>query len=166
MFKVERKVLFCLFFAIILSLAPAGAETVFVYIEKGNIVLNSGINEDAVLWITRIEDGIMDILFDSGHIVFSNDSGRNQIGDFESLNQLAKSGGAEFLVSAVLNLDIADDTMIISGEYKVYNLFTDDIIFKNNYVFNDPMQRLSYNNIEEKLFSAGQSVGKQIEPTL
>ncbi|MCL2705127.1 MAG: hypothetical protein FWE72_02840 [Spirochaetaceae bacterium] len=163
---MKRKVLFCLFFAIILSFIPVYAETVFVYIEKGDIVLNSGINEDAVLWITRIEDGIMDTLFDSGHIVFSNDSGRNQIKDFETLNQLAKSGGAEFLVSAVLNLKIADDAMIISGEYKVYNLFTDDIVFTNNYIFNDPLQRRLSSNIEEKLFLAGQSVGKQIEPTL
>jgi len=164
MFKVGRKVLFCFFFVIILSSIPVYAETVFVYIEKGDMVLNNGINDDAVLWITRIEDGIMDTLFDSGHIVFSNDSGRNQIGDFEVLNQLAKSGGAAILVSAVLNLKISDDAMVISGEYKVYNLFTDDIIFTNNYVFNDPLQKR--NSIEDKLFSAGKSVGKQIESTL
>ena len=160
------RVLFCVFLAVILLSVPAVAETVFVYIEKGDIILNSGINDDAALWITRIEDGIMDILFDSGHIVFSNDSGRNQIRDFETLNQLAKSGGAAILVSAVLNLQIADDSVIISGDYKVYDLYTDDIIVSNKYVFNDSLQKLSYNLIEEKLFSAGKSVGKKIEPIL
>ena len=164
--EMRKRVLFFIFLAIVLLSVPAWAETVFVYIEKGNIVLSSGINDDAALWITRIEDGIMDILFDSGHIVFSNDSGRNQIRDFETLNQLAKSGGAAVLVSAVLNLQIVDNTVIISGDYKVYDLFTDDIIASNKYVFNDPLQKISYTLIEEKLFSAGKSVGKKIQPVL
>ena len=158
-----RKILFCFFLTIVLFSLPA--ETVFVYIEKGNIVLNNAIDEKTSLWITRIEDGMMDILFDNGHIVFSNDSGRNQIEDFEALNQLAKSGGASFLVSAILNLNISDEEMIISGEYKVYDLYTDDVIYENNYIFNDDLKKQT-NNIEENLYLAGQSVAKQIEPAL
>ena len=163
-----KRALFCFLFVIFsFSFFPerASAETVFVYIEKGNINLNNEIKEDAVLWINRVEDGIMDILFESGHIVFSNDSGRNQIKEFEKLNQLAKSGGAAILISAVLNLKITDDIITISGEYKVYNLYTDNIIYKNNYIFNDVVQKNS-SILEEKLFLAGQSVGKQIGPAL
>ncbi|MCL2294833.1 MAG: hypothetical protein FWC36_08225 [Spirochaetes bacterium] len=160
---MKRIILFCMFFAVIVFLAPAA--TVFVYIERGDIALSMVCEEDVFVWVNRLEDGVMDILFDSGHIVFSNNSGRNQISDFRALNRLARSGGAEILVSVTFNLKTADNTMIISGEYKVYNLNTSDIIYSNNYVFSNALQRTSQ-GIAERLFLAGQSVGKRIESIL
>ena len=161
---MKKIILVCLFFAIILFSVPA--STVFVYIERGNIAMNNlPIDADLSIWVNRVEDGVMDILFDSGHIVFSNNSGRNQIDDFRTLDQIAKSGGAEILVSVVLNVSTADDTMVISGEYKIYNLNTDDIIYSNSYVFNNALQRTSQ-AIEDRLFSAGQNVGRRIESVL
>jgi hypothetical protein len=158
-----RKItLFCLLFVIALFSVPA--ETIFVYIEKGDIPANN-LTKDSAFLINRVEDGIVDTLFENGHIVFSNNSGENQITDFEVLNQIAKSGGAAILISASVNLKITGDAMIISGEYRVYNLFTDKIIYRNSYAFNNAVQKNSF-GIEEKLFLAGQSVGKQIEATL
>jgi len=164
MYKVKKIILICVFFVVILF--SASADTVFVYVEKGNMVLGTTrINEDAVRWITRFEDGIMDILFESGHIVFSHDSGRNQISDFRTLDRLAKSGGADILASVVLNLKVVDDGIEISGEYKLYNLSNDNIIHSSKHIFNDTFQR-GPSAIEEKLFLAGQLVGRQIRPIL
>ncbi|MCL2793278.1 MAG: hypothetical protein FWD87_09325 [Spirochaetaceae bacterium] len=163
---MKKILIFCVFI-IILSSITVGADTIFVYVEKGDMVINNRISEDAIVWVTRFEDGIMDILFESGHIVFSNDSARNQIPDFRALDQLAKSGGAEILASIVLNFEIVDDAIVVSGEYKIYNLFTDDIIRASSHVFNDTLpQRRTLASIGEKLFLAGQMVGRQIRPTI
>ena len=159
---MAKKILFSLFFTLIIF--SASAETVFVYIEKGNIVLNNMKNVDTVLWINSVEDGIVDTLFESGHIAFSNNSGKNQIKNFNDLSQLAKSGGAAVMVSAVLNLNFTGNEMVISGEYKVYNLYTDDIIKTGSYIFNNALTPAAV--VEEKLFVAGQNVGKKVESAL
>ncbi len=138
------------------------AETVFVYIDKGEFVIEKELNDDSKIWINSIENGIMDILFESGHIVFSGNSGANQIIEFEKLNQLAKSGGAGILVSAVLNCRITNsDVFITAGEYKVYNLSTDNIIYSGKYDFND-IYKSSEFYVEEKLFSVGQYLGNDV----
>ena len=164
MYKVKRIILVYVFLIVILFSAPA--STVFVYVEKGDMVLvTTRISEDAVRWITRFEDGIMDTLFESGHIVFSHDSGKNQVSDFRTLDRLAKSGGAEILASVILNLEVADDAIVISGEYKLYNLSTNNIIHSSKHIFNDTFQR-GPSAISDKLFLAGQLVGRQIRPVL
>jgi hypothetical protein len=138
------------------------AETVFVYIDKGDFIIEKKITEDSRTWINSIENGILDTLFENGHIVFSGNSGANQIKDFEKLNQLAKSGGAKILISTVLNFSITNsDVFTTTGEYTVYNLFTDDIIYSGKYDFNDIFKSSEF-YVEEKLFSIGQFLGNDV----
>ena len=147
-----------IFFNIILSLS---AETVFVYIEKGDIMVNDYTKENNLLWVNSIENGIMDSFFENGHIVFSGNSGKIEVKDFEKLNQLAKSGGASIMIAATLNFSIKNENLNTSGEYRVYNLFTDDIIYKGNYSFDDVF-RNNPTFIEDRLFSAGQMLGNSV----
>jgi len=154
----KKTILLVIFLNIILSLH---AETVFVYIEKGDIKVNDYAKDNSLIWVNSIENGIMDSFFESGHIVFSGNSGKIEVKDFEKLNQLAKSGGASIMVAATLNFNIKNENLNTSGEYCVYNLFTDDIIYKGNYSFDDVFK----NNptfIEDKLFSAGQILGNSV----
>jgi hypothetical protein len=84
-------------------LSLLSAETVFIYIEKGEININNLVKDDSVVWINSMENGVTDSFFENGHIVFSGNSGANPVKELQKLNQMAKSGGAAtILVSAVL----------------------------------------------------------------
>jgi hypothetical protein len=152
-------------FLLLFTVFSVFPETVFVHIKKGNFYLGNTVHDETQSWINSLENGIMDTFFENGHIVFSGNSGKFQDSDFDAVNRIAKAGGASILVTAVINLSFENNNMETSGDYSVYNLFTDDIMITGKYDFdNDFKNSMKY--VEEKMFETGKSVGTELVKSL
>lgn len=156
---MKKIALFILLFNIVIALS---AETVFVYIEKGQINLGKGIDDDSIEWINSMEKGVMDIFFESGHIIFSDNSGKNQYNSFKVLDQTAKASGANYLIYANLNFQVDKNNNITPwGNYKIHNLKNDVIAHDGEYKIENAFKSNS-KTIYEQLFEMGETVGKEV----
>ena len=157
-----KKICLLVFLSLFIS-SHAFCDTIFVYIGKGEVAesINLRLNE----LVNSLESGVMDSFFNNGHIVFSDNSAVNQFDSFEKLNQLAKRGGANILITADMNLQHEGGSIIVSGEYSVYNLFNDNVIYYGDYKASEN-KSLSHEEITEKFFDTGKSIGDEVVRTL
>lgn len=63
-------------------------------------------------YLSSVEAGIMDVLFDMGHIVF-NRSRHDAVSSTAQVVEIATDGGARYVVDAVVTFDRRQDTMVL-----------------------------------------------------
>jgi hypothetical protein len=82
----------------LLLAAPLLASTIMIFTQDHRLDSGERAGEDYIVY--AIEDGLMEVLFDNGHILFNeyDDPGAGE-GDFDRpALRLARSGGADFLL--------------------------------------------------------------------
>jgi hypothetical protein len=85
---------------------PVVAETVMVYVEEQG----PGVSGDGVrYYLSAVEDGVMDVFFDAGYIIFNAGTPRNaeeasQESDAEVLD-IALTGGAQLVIRVAVKLE-------------------------------------------------------------
>ncbi|MFW6361100.1 MAG: hypothetical protein ACOC2R_05040 [Spirochaetota bacterium] len=124
MYKLKtQSVFFMLFFC--LSLAALPADTVMLFSE---VPTGSGNKQDSVIYV---EDGIMEVFFSAGHIIFnggfleyddqeSEDAAKETFGDTPSFRE-AKSGGAGYILQ--VQLKFTEDEEEILPQKALYSFF-------------------------------------------
>jgi len=106
---------------------PLTAETVMLYSDK-----SSGIGDEQSS-IRYIEDGIMEVFFDAGHIIFNGNYEMSPLTEetdtlFADLpgSRIAKAGGASYVLTVrLLFTDDEKDLLPVSAEYVFIDLETD-----------------------------------------
>lgn len=108
-------------------LMPVAAETVMIYSERS---LGLGDEQSAIRYI---EDGIMEVFFDAGHIIFNGtyemiaevEEEKNLFND-SPVNRIAKSGGAAYVLNIQLRFsEDENDLLPVSASYKFIDLETE-----------------------------------------
>ena len=111
----------------LIILSPAAAETVMLYSDRP-----SGIGDETSA-IHYIEDGIMEIFFDAGHIIFNgtygmmegDESGDSPFDD-NPVYRIAKSGGASYVLSVRLSFtEDMEELLPVSAAYEFIELLTE-----------------------------------------
>ena len=114
---------FCLF------LGNLYGETVMIYSQNRPQEVD-GPSKAVIAQQAAVEDGIMNVLFDDGHIVFNAGiTGENEslaiVSDRLSV-RLAKNGGAGWLVELDLEYGLIEEARVLKrAEYRLYNMMTD-----------------------------------------
>src|SRR6056297_86811 len=120
---MKKTVLSLLLLGILLS--PAYTETVMLFSEKPTGIGNEHYS------VIYVEDGIMDVFFSAGHIIFNGGYqqfdqesavAQNTFGDTPSF-RLAKSGGANYMLKVQLEFTQDDqDSLPVKVLYRLYHL--------------------------------------------
>ena len=132
---MKYKIIFILL--IFVPISFAFSDTIMLYTGKpadSNVDLS-----EIIPYISFIEDGIMDILFDSGHIIFNLDINTEDVLAKEKLNfipesmqlRYAKSNGADFLLEILLetaDISPANGNIEFSGVWKFSDVLSGTII--------------------------------------
>jgi len=125
-----------LFLVILLSfLIQAGAQTVMISVRRTPVV--SRVLEEE--YTAHMEDGIMDLLFDSGFIVFNTDFGildGSPLGDDVTIT--ANAGGADFLLQVDLTyLQLEKGIRPEQAEFSYRNLVSSRTMVKGRIRLDD-----------------------------
>lgn len=108
-------------------LMPVAAETVMIYSDKS---LGFGDEQNAIRYI---EDGIMEVFFDAGHIIFNGTyqmiAGSEEEEDLfndSPVYRIAKSGGASYVLNIQLRFtEDEEDLLPVSASYTFIDLSTE-----------------------------------------
>ncbi|MCF7913764.1 MAG: hypothetical protein K9L66_01210 [Spirochaetaceae bacterium] len=124
---MKKTVLSLLFLGILLS--SAYAETVMLFSEEPTGIGNE---RDSIIYI---EDGIMDVFFSAGHIIFNGGyqqfepesaAAQSTFGDTPSF-RIAKSGGADYMLQVQLEFTQDDqDSLPVKALYSFYHLNSEE----------------------------------------
>lgn len=116
------------------------ARTVFIYIEET-------CNGEKGEFLSDARDGIFEVLFDQGHIVFDNgkEGIDNDIITRENLSSViftAQHGGAEYLIAVSIasekeELPGKKFRIYSTGEYFVFNVDSGELLFKGTAEFSN-----------------------------
>ncbi len=122
---IRQSVFFILFFC--LSLAAVPADTVMLFSE---VPTGSGNKQDSVIYV---EDGIMEVFFGAGHIIFnggfqeyddqdSEDAAQETFADTPPF-RVAKSGGASYILQVQLKFtEDEEDLLPHKAQYSFFEL--------------------------------------------
>ncbi len=97
---------------VILAVFVAGAgfaETVMVSVRANEEYTGS---DHVGFYLSSVEAGIMDVLFDMGHIVF-NRSRHDAVSSTAQVVEIASDGGAGYVVDAVVTFDRGRDALVL-----------------------------------------------------
>ena len=134
------------------------AETIFIY------TVSEGSDTTLKSSVPYLEDGVLDALFDAGHIVFNASSTKpvKQKG-LDSYKEpedflTAKAGGASFLLEIDMHYLVSDEKEIPqSADYRLYNVISGTLLQKGRMQIEKSTGDLKKSN-EEKLTDMGQSM--------
>lgn len=124
--KCSRAIFVCSIL-LINVLMPVAAETVMIYSDKS---LGLGDEQSAIRYI---EDGIMEVFFDAGHIIFNgtyqmiseSEEEENLFND-SPVYRIAKSGGATYVLNIQLRFtEDEEDLLPVSASYTFIDLTTE-----------------------------------------
>ncbi|MGC9311905.1 MAG: hypothetical protein ACP5IA_04360 [Sediminispirochaetaceae bacterium] len=124
--KYSRAIFVCSIL-LINTLMPVAAETVMIYSDKS---LGFGDEQNAIRYI---EDGIMEVFFDAGHIIFNGtyqmisraEEEENLFND-SPVYRIAKSGGASYVLNIRLRFtEDEEDLLPVSASYTFIDLTTE-----------------------------------------
>ncbi|MFO7731452.1 MAG: hypothetical protein R6V86_11895 [Spirochaetia bacterium] len=139
---MKKTAISLLFIGILLS--PAYTETVMLFSEEPTGVGNE---RDSVIYV---EDGIMDVFFSAGHIIFN---GGYQQFDQESKDaqspfddtpsfRLAKSGGADYMLQVQLEFTKDDeDSLPVKALYSFYHLNSEERLASGEVLLSEAGER-------------------------
>ncbi len=147
----------------LLAIIPSfvSAETVFIY------TVSEGTESTLKDSVPYLEDGIMETMFDAGHIVFNDSSTKpvrkkgldtyKEPEDFLT----AKKGGATFLMEISVHYRIEEDKEIpVSADYRLFNVISGKLLKDGTSVFeNDSDDTKPY---EKKLEDMGKRMAGSI----
>lgn len=135
MYRTKRTVATVFFTVLLLGAAiPSSANTIMVYLDYES---RAGEPEELVRpLLLDIETGIMDVLFDAGHIVFnmpvaSVSTDLSQIGRSQALRSAARDGGAGHLIDVVLELSIdrvRSRARVIGARYRLVDVVDPEVV--------------------------------------
>jgi len=108
-------------------LMPVCAETVMIYSDRS---LGLGDEKSAIRYI---EDGVMEVFFDAGHIIFngtyemiSEGGEEEKLFNDSPVYRIAKSGGASYVLNIQLRFtEDENDLLPVSASYKFIDLETE-----------------------------------------
>ena len=110
-------------------LSPAYTETVMLFSEEPT---GMGNERDSVIYV---EDGIMDVFFSAGHIIFNGGyqqfdqesaAAQSTFGDTPSF-RIAKSGGADYMLQVQLEFTPdKQDSLPVKAHYSLYHLNSEE----------------------------------------
>ena len=139
---MKKTALSLLFLGILLS--SAYSETVMLFSEEPTGIGNE---RDSVIYI---EDGIMDVFFNAGHIIFNggyqqfdqeNTAARSTFGDTPSF-RIAKSGGADYMLQVQLEFTQDDqDPLPVKALYSFYHLNSEEKLAGGEVLLTEAGQR-------------------------
>ena len=107
------------------------AETVLVAVYQSG---TGEMKDQGRFLLSAVEDGVMDVMFDSGHIVFNLGSfsviGPSAVQARYDIRETARDGGATYAVQVTMDVrDLEDNTVEpVSLEYRFVNVDTDRIL--------------------------------------
>ncbi len=112
----------------------ASGDTIMVYLDYESRADEP--EEMVQLLLLDIETGIMDVLFDEGHIVFNKPSASlqtelTQIGRSQALRSAARSGGARHVIDVVLELSIdrvRSRVRVVGARYRFVDVVDPEVV--------------------------------------
>lgn len=122
---MKRSVLWVLFLVVLLG--SASADTVMLFSE---VPTGEGNKQDSVIYV---EDGIMEVFFGAGHIIFNggfqeydhggeNDEAEQTFADVPAF-RIAKSGGASYILRVQLQFTVnEEETLPEKAHYSFFEL--------------------------------------------
>ncbi len=146
-----------LFILFVFCSVTLSAETIFIY------TVSEGTDSTLKESVPYLEDGILDELFEAGHIIFNASSTRavteKGLDSYKEPEDflIAKSGGASFLMEIALHYRIEDEKEVpVSADYRLFNVISGKLL-KNGtrrMVQDDGEEKTS----EERLTDMGRSI--------
>ncbi|MFW5844193.1 MAG: hypothetical protein ACOCW6_09720 [Spirochaetota bacterium] len=129
MTRQRRFLLFALGLMLIASSVPA--ETVLVAVYQSG---TGELKDQSRFFLSAVEDGVMDVMFDEGHIVFNLGSfsvvGPSAVQARYDIRETARDGGAAYAVEVTMDVNELEDGTIepVSLDYRFVNVDTDRIL--------------------------------------
>lgn len=99
---------FIVFLLLFCLAATAVADSVMVSVRPDSSYPDS---TQLGFYLSSVESGIMDVLYERGHIVF-NRSRRDPVANTSQVVEIADDGGAGFVVDAVVSFDYPRDSLV------------------------------------------------------
>ncbi len=134
------------------------AETIFVY------TVSEGTDKTLKTSVPYLEDGVLDVLFDAGHIVFNASSikpvEKKGLDSYKEPEDFltAKSGGASFLLEIAMHYTLKDDKEVPrSAEYHLYNVISGRLLTDGKVLIEKDAGGKKKSN-EEKLTDMGRAM--------
>ncbi len=122
----HSKTIFVCSILLINILMPVAAETVMIFSDKS---LGLGDEQSAIRYV---EDGIMEVFFDAGHIIFNgtyqmiSEGEEDQLFNDSPVYRVAKSGGASYVLNIQLRFtEDEEDLLPVSASYTFIDLATE-----------------------------------------
>lgn len=128
MTRQRRFLLFVVGLALIASSVPA--ETVLVAVYQSG---TGEMKDQSRFFLSAVEDGVMDVMFDEGHIVFNLGSfsvvGGSAVQARYDVRETARDGGATYAIQVTMDVnELEDDTVEpVSLDYRFVNVDSDQI---------------------------------------
>ncbi len=158
--SMKKKLLYGLF--LLFSGFLLYGETIFIY------TVSEGTEATLKNSVPYLEDGVMEVLFDAGHIVFNASSTTPVIkkglssykepADFLT----AKSGGASFLLEIAMHYSVADKKEIPEyADYRLYNVISGKLL-KDGKIHIGKEGKNKKKSGEEKLTDMGRNMAHDV----
>ncbi len=153
---------FCAVIMTVLAVPAIWSETVLVAVYQSG---TGEMKDQSRFYLSAVEDGVMDVFFDGGHIVFNVGSfsvvGGSAVQARYDVREMAKDGGASFAVHVTMDVIETEDGMIepVRVEYRFVNVSTDQILTQGRMELDNSGEgrRVPW---EDACFSAGQDIAR------
>jgi hypothetical protein len=155
--------LFALAMLLLMGIAAfAGAESVMVSVRADGEYPDS---ERLAFFLSSVEAGIMDVLFEAGHIVFNRARG-DVVESTAQVVEIASNGGAGYVVDAVVSFRPTPDGLVLQEITYAWTPIGAGVAPRRSTVDVDQLDEEQRGSTEQSGYNLGYQVGLDIADKL